>query len=369
MPDAFTNASHKEQENQVRGNTHREKEREGEKARVMASTAQEELLRTQQYLAEVIDECVFVERQRELMERRLTSHIDNQKTLLDDAFGALESLCHYTALMELAVLQSILASLPTSSESRQNLLRTRTAVEAKLERLTKKMERKNGSLLLLPSVADGAHGRQGTRDPSSSSSSSLLTPAATAAGAQAIHELIECKGALLDALTNAAATANAVQTRASSESGELQALRARMDELTRLVEAGAVTPAGHPPTAVVVPAAIERKEEAWEADAASKAPPSAVRFAQARVLAYEKTAQALNNELALLHENYAALARASALEIDRLKQKNIEAQRKHGDQVAECDAVLGRLSLELEQLIQENAQLKQKLRAIVDTST
>ncbi|KPA86662.1 hypothetical protein ABB37_00764 [Leptomonas pyrrhocoris] len=323
----------------------------------MSSSTQDELRRTQQYLVEVIDECVFVERQRELMERRLASQISNQKNALNDTFTALEYLCRYTCQIECVVLPSLLAWLPTTSSSRQDLLHARTDVEARLEQLTAKNSerRADGNSLLLPPLADSLEKGVSTEDvaPPPPPPSPLLPTAS----AEVMHRLLQHKVVLFDALTKAASKLDSMQLNASSENAELQGLRARMDELTRLVAVGATTSALGPPAVALAVSHDSSKGEETK--------PSAVRFAQARVIAYEKTVQTLNNELALLHENYAALSRASATEMNRLKQHNCEAQRRHDDQVAECDAVLGRLSLELEQLIHENAQLKQKLRTVV----
>ncbi|KPI87110.1 hypothetical protein ABL78_3822 [Leptomonas seymouri] len=330
----------------------------------MSSSTQDELRRTQQYLAEVIDECVFVERQRELMERRLTSQVSNQKAALHDAFSALEYMCRYAYLMECAVLPSVLASLPSASSLRRDLLQVRADLDARLEQLTKNTERRlEGSALLLPPLADMPPNRQATKE----GSPPLMSPLSPIAGAEAMHSLFQRKVDLLDALTRTVLKLDTVQLSATSENAELQALRARMDELSRLVEANAATPALGCPA--IAPAGSQdwAKVEEAKLSTPSLSSPSAVRFAQARTLAYEKTTQTLNNELALLHENYAALSRASAAEMDRLKQRSAEMQRKHDDRVAECDAVLGRLSLELEQLIHENAQLKHRLRSILGT--
>ena len=333
----------------------------------MSSPTQDELRRTQQYLAEVIDECVFVERQRELMERRLTLQINNQREIIDETLGALEHMCCYTSCMERAIFPSVLASLPPSSPSRQELLHARSDVEARLSQLVKTAQLKGEDSFHLSPLTGSVQNGQATKDTSftaqtSSSSPPLQSPAV---GAEILRGLCQLEADLFDALAKAAARINATQLRASSENGELQALRTRMDELTRVVEASAEKPAFGPLAAL--PSSLPPSAETAKEKDAHGSSSSTIRLAQARVLAYEKTTQALNNELALLHENYAALSRASALEIDRLEQKNAEAQRKHDDQVAECDAVLGRLSLELEQLIRENAQLKQRMRALLNT--
>lgn len=332
----------------------------------MSSSTADELRRTQQYLAEVIDECVFVERQRDLMERRLTSQIAGQTTAMDATVAALRHLCDYTQILEGALLPGLLAVLPPSAASRQSLLLARAEADAQLRRLVLSAEREGSSsnsssrngLHFLPPLPEAS--------PPTSAPSVSLPPEASA---DAVSCLLQHKARLLEALAQATTRVQDMQLSVAGEGAELAGLRARMDELTQLVSASAnAAPAAPAPAPHSQASPVQQEATATTmAVRPAPSPSAAVRFAQARVMAYEKTAQALNNELALLHENYAALSRASAAEAERLRRKNAEAQRRHEEQVAECDAVLGRLSLELEQLIRENAQLKEKMRAAVHT--
>lgn len=325
----------------------------------------------QHYLAEVIDECVFVERQRELMERRLTSHIAGQKTAMEGTLNALRLLCRYTHLLEGALLPGLLATLPIADPSRQDLLQARADADTHLRSFSPSLEKASNS-----SSSGGAGGSVSCLPPLAELTLSVggaaaVTPATLSATADGVSALLRHKAHLLDTLSNATTRIADMQLSITGEGAELAGLRARMDELTRFVTSGvAAAPPGPavPQAPPVQPPPLPPPAKTEVAVVRSPASSPAVRFAQARVLAYEKTAQALNNELALLHENYAALSRASAVEADRLRQKHAEAQRRHEEQVAECDAVLGRLSLELEQLIRENAQLKQKMRAATDTT-
>ncbi|CBZ31071.1 conserved hypothetical protein [Leishmania mexicana MHOM/GT/2001/U1103] len=308
-----------------------------------SAAASNELRRTQQYLVEVIDECVFVERQRELTERRLSSQLEAQKTLVNDLFVALHDVCRYTSTMEDAILPTLLHTLPASSPAHQQLLKFRSSVRDALIRLWKGRGGHREDSVLLPATPRTYSGSRAADVP-------IISPDhVTEAGAQVMQRLVEHEARLLDALAKATARIEATRAAATAENGELEALRARMNELTRVVNSGN---SGW----------LQASPEASAAQALEDVSPATARFAEARVLAYEKTAQALNNELALLHENYAALSRARTREVEMLKQHMRDNQRKHEDQIAECDAVLGRVSMELEQMIQENAQLKHKLR-------
>ncbi|CAJ1993339.1 hypothetical protein conserved [Leishmania donovani] len=308
-----------------------------------SATASDELHRTQQYLVEVIDECVFVERQRELTERRLSSQLEAQKALVSDLFVVLHDVCRYTSTMEEAILTTLLHTLPASSPAHQQLLQCRSRVREALTRLWRGRGGDREDSVLLPATPRTFSGLRAADAPIISHDS------AAGAGVQVMQRLVEHEARLLDALARATARIEATRAAATAENGELEALRARMNELTRVVNS---SDSG----------LLKTSPEASAAQAPEGVSPATARFAEARVLAYEKTVQALNSELALLHENYAALSHARTREVDMLKQHMADDQRKHEDQIAECDAVLGRMSLELEQLIQENAQLKHKLR-------
>ncbi|CAG9582878.1 conserved hypothetical protein [Leishmania major strain Friedlin] len=308
-----------------------------------SAAASDELRRTQQYLVEVIDECVFVERQRELAERRLSSQLETQKTLVNDLFVVLHDVCRYTSTIEDAILPALLRTLPASSPARQQLLQSRNMVRDALTRLCRGRGGDREDSVPLLATPRAFSGSRAADVPLISHDS------AAEAGAHVMQRLLEHEARLLDALARATARIEATHVAATAENGELEALRARMNELTRVVTSGSSMWLKPPPEA----SAAQPPEDVSSATA---------RFAEARALAYEKTVQALNNELALLHENNAALSRARTREVDMLKRHMAEDQRKHEDQIAECDAVLGRMSVELEQLIQENAQLKHKLR-------
>ncbi|KAK7198396.1 hypothetical protein NESM_000799200 [Novymonas esmeraldas] len=320
----------------------------------------DELRRTQKYLAEVIDECVFVERQRDLTERRLSSQLATHKALVDDLTIVLRNLCRYTSQIESAALPALLTALPPSSSAHEHLLRLRGDVCDALARLQQRSggdHDEDARLATPPRVSHGAR-------PSAVSGSS---DEAVAAGAQVMHAILAHKTRLVDALCIAAASAEAVRattTAATADSSDVEVLRTRMDELTRRLETG--TGAGASPTPAAASTNTATATAGVAVAASAETSPSATRFAQARELAFEKTVQALNSELAVLHENYAALSRASTREMESMKQRLADTQHKHEDQIAECDAVLGRLSLELEQLIHENAQLKHKLRSVTE---
>ncbi|KAG5466573.1 hypothetical protein LSCM4_01725 [Leishmania orientalis] len=321
----------------------------------MATTSgasSEELRRTRQYLTEVIDECVFVERQRDLTERRLSSQLEAQRTLVDELFTVLRDVCRYAFTMEDAILPTLLHLLSASPPARQQLLQLRGRIRDALTRLRRRGDTDGDDDELIPITPRSSSCVRAAGVPI------LSFEKATGGGVEVIQRLFEREARLLEALSTAIVRVEATRVVTTAEKGELEALRTRIDELSRLVDSSknrslkTALPASDPLGPIAA------------AQGQGDASPPADRFAEAQLRAYEKTVQRLNSELALLHENYAALSRARTCEANMMKQRTADTKRKHEDQIAECDAVLGRLSLELEQLIQENAQLKHKLRML-----
>ncbi|KAG5492938.1 hypothetical protein JKF63_01518 [Porcisia hertigi] len=311
----------------------------------------DDVLRTQHYLAEVIDECVFVERQRELTERRLSSQLQAHKNLIAELFSALRDVCRYTAIVEDAVLPALLESLRGSSAARLQLLESRSGIHEKLMRLRGGGGGDQGINVLLPPAP------RMCSDARSANVSVVLLDNAAEVGREMLQRLVAREADLVDALGKATTRLNTASIISTTENCEFEVLRRRVDQLSQHVDSSESRPLK---TASVFPAPPGPISAAQAPEIALTA---SAEFNKARTMAYEKTIQALNTELALLHENYAALSRANTREVDALKQRMIDAERKHKNHIAECDAVLGRISLELEQLIHENAQLKHTLRA------
>lgn len=83
---------------------------------------------------------------------------------------------------------------------------------------------------------------------------------------------------------------------------------------------------------------------------------------QTKLRAFELTVTALNTELALVEDKLTLVeqrAEEDAAEADRQRE---EQARRHKEELDECDAVVSRMTEELEGLIRENGLLKQKLR-------
>ncbi|EAN83299.1 hypothetical protein, conserved, partial [Trypanosoma cruzi] len=78
--------------------------------------------------------------------------------------------------------------------------------------------------------------------------------------------------------------------------------------------------------------------------------------------ANEMTIGALNKELAILEENYRVLERRSEKEREELQAELASVRSRHQAEQEECNTVLGRVTMELEQLVAENAQLKKRLK-------
>ena len=83
---------------------------------------------------------------------------------------------------------------------------------------------------------------------------------------------------------------------------------------------------------------------------------------QTKIRAFEMTISALNSELALLEDKIIAIERRSEDEKREAGSVLGEVKKKHKDEVEECETVVQRLTTELESLIHENGELKQKLR-------
>ncbi|KAG5467101.1 hypothetical protein LSCM1_01282 [Leishmania martiniquensis] len=316
------------------------------------TASSEELRRTRRYLAEVIDECVFVERQRDLTERRLSSQLETQRALVDELFAVLRDMCQYTFVMEDAILPALRRTLPASSPAHQKLLELRVRMRDALMRLRECCGTGGDEEAFIPATPRASSCAKAAVVP-------VVLPAAeTDAGSEVIRRLFEREARLLEALDRATVRIEATRAGTRTEQSEVEALRARIDELSHLVGSGTIRSLKTAPAASAPPGLTAAAQAHLDAS------PSTAHFADAQLRAYEKTVQALNSELSLLHENYSALSHARTREADMMKQHMADTQRKHEDQIAECDAVLGRISLELEQLIQENAQLKHKLRMV-----
>ncbi|GET93044.1 hypothetical protein, conserved [Leishmania tarentolae] len=309
-----------------------------------SSAASDELRRTQQYLVEVIDECVFVERQRELTELRLSSRLETQKDLVNDLVAVLHDVCRYMSTMEdVILLPTLLQTLPASSPAHHKLLQLRNQVRDALSRLRQGRSEDGEDSDLFPVALQRYSGSRAAEIPIISLDNTVE------AGAVVMQRLLKHEARFLDALARATSRIDAMRGATTTEDRELEALRARMNEATHVVNSDTSR-------------CFKTSPEVDAPQAQQGVSPDAARFAEARLLAYEKTVQTLNSELALLHENYAALSRARTREVNMLKKHMDDNQHRHEGQIAECDAVLGRMSLELEQLIQENAQLMRKLR-------
>jgi hypothetical protein len=74
------------------------------------------------------------------------------------------------------------------------------------------------------------------------------------------------------------------------------------------------------------------------------------------------TISALNSELALLEDKIIAIERRSEDEKREAASMLAQATKKHREEMDECEVVVQRLTGELEGLILENGELKQKLR-------
>lgn len=303
----------------------------------------EELQSTKQYLAEVIDECVFVERQRSLTEQRLSSQLDIQRNIVTRLFATVRLLCSYTSLLEGHVLSAVAHGSSANSAALEAALRMRKSLAQRLD-LEETVDEFKPLFRSPPIEEDYRVPRTGNP---------------LAAQHEFVATVMQHKTELLNAMDAARQNVASLQTSASEQEREVDELRARIDTLSALVKTGTIEKRTMSPYS---PGEDERNTPSLCVSCGRSA--AAEQMASAKLLAYEKTVYALNSELAILHENYNALSHASSSEMADMKALRNEEQRRYKEQIGECDAVLGRLSLELEQLILENAQMKQKLREV-----
>ena len=85
---------------------------------------------------------------------------------------------------------------------------------------------------------------------------------------------------------------------------------------------------------------------------------------QTKLKAFEMTVAALNAELAALEDKVVGMERQHQEEKAQLVSSFDEERKRVLAEQAECDTVVNRITNELETLMKENAQLKQRLRAV-----
>lgn len=328
--------------------------------------SQEYKERTDRILAELIDELVFEERQRILVEEKAGVRIDELEALARDLVMCVQNMCEYTLTVEKTVLPTLHAPgwSPSSDQGafrqqRADIVRSLGAVSGAVG---PGYVHAVGDLPVGSSSGEQSVGDADNHDAAGSASAIL-------------DQLIYRKHALLEPLCELqsalARCARKVQSLASQAqvspftspprveaapetptpprlpSREDEELRAKVDHLSRKLGTLADN------EAALAPAALQAQQRAADRQL----------HGAAKLRACEMTIQALNGEISALHEKHAQESRDARDELARIRQQADASATTHQGRISECDTTLSRVSLELEQLINENAQLKSQLRA------
>ncbi|KAH9601681.1 hypothetical protein LSM04_005892 [Trypanosoma melophagium] len=363
----------------------------------------DELQKTRQNLSEVIDECVFVERQRDLTEQRLTAELGERDRLAADTLSALMSLIDYLSLLEqrviipaLGAFNIIVNKVPEISTSRSSTVEqiegvlsanntphfrsilsrmqplkgeieveiqrallenplpfsmeeAYVMIRALLEEKDKLLEKTDEAMVRLNSII----------------SRTQTSPSASVARSDEVRELRQKVTALIQELESRdnekreAANRFSVLQRALEEegksAGELHRLRETIERQERIIEQLRLTVAsstGAKPDISSFNSYGNNSSMGGEKEG-NLIP---------QLKANELTIETLNRELAILEDNYRSLEKRSTKEREDLQTELVSERNKYREEQAECDAVLGRVTMELEQLVVENAQLKKRLR-------
>ncbi|EPY20873.1 hypothetical protein STCU_05617 [Strigomonas culicis] len=295
---------------------------------------------TKLYLLEVIDECVFVERQRELSERRYATQIEREKRANFNLITALGALLHYNTILEREVLVPSICLLPQYKSVFSKLLDGKRRVGVASSLVADEP---------LKSSLDAFLMKHTDRNPSSSDACSA---------AQTVDQIVDGVSQIVERLIakeeHLAGELEAVHTALQSTSAqqedalraELREMKTRVDELQHYISAKSFR---NGDCAASLLQSGEMQGHGCEQEA--------------RMKSLEMTVAALNAELASLQYSSQRDLQLSARTIEDLRKAQ-EEERSQQDQLQkENDAVLNRLANEMEQLISENVRLKAQLTA------
>ncbi|RNF04764.1 uncharacterized protein Tco025E_07904 [Trypanosoma conorhini] len=361
----------------------------------------EELHRAKQSLSEVIDECVFVERQRDQIEQELTAELRERDRLVSDTCASLVSLTEYLSLLERRVILPALGTFSAVVRKVPAVAGTRSST---LERVEESLSANNstsfrGILARMPPISGDIE--TGIRQ-------MLLDTADFFSIEEAyvlLRALLEEKDKLVEKLNDTLLHMNDVvlKLRASrsvsvNHGDELRELRQKVAALTQelmlredekrgvlhrlaLLEEDLSRERKSVGELHRLRETVARQDRTIELLRLSSGSPTRLQPGSLasdnngaavggvneeelipQLKANEMTIGALNKELAILEENYRVLERRSEREREELQSELAVARRRHQAEQEECNTVLGRVTMELEQLVAENAQLKRRLK-------
>ncbi|PWV22194.1 hypothetical protein C3747_1g384 [Trypanosoma cruzi] len=366
-----------------------------------AANLMEELHKAKQNLSEVIDECVFVERQRDHIEQELTAEIRERDRIVSDAFTCLVSLTEYLSLLERRVILPALGTFSAVVSKVQEVNGTRSATIERVEGVFSAHDSTHfrGILAKMPPIAGSLENEIRQR---------LLKTAAPFSIEEAyvlLSALLEEKDKLIEKTNEALLHMNnavlKVRAPSSVPVSQLDEIRELRQKVTALVQEVKLRDSEKREAARRIAflqkaldseqnnvkelyhlrKTMERQERTIEQlrlSSGSPARPKPDSLAAKnsigggggideeelipQIKANEMTIGALNKELAILEENYRVLERRSEKEREELQAELASVRSRHQAEQEEYNTVLGRVTMELEQLVAENAQLKKRLK-------
>lgn len=318
----------------------------------MITDPEERLSLANRYLAEVIDECVFLERQQRLTEERLGAQVATQKRNIELLLRCLQQMGDYCAVMETTILiPAVGAANPSASK---------TVLDAKTKLLDAMEEMRKV-------VGVGAGESTATAAPFLPASSAARTETEALSreeAARVVAGLCNEREALLSAVRAARRTMQDVSWVGANAVGEdVHELRKNMRDLTdslRLHYRHVVQETSKNPPRTSPLRGTDGCVQS-ELDSLGLGTPTVDRM-EARIRAYEKTVAELNNEVILLQDKCDTLSLTTQREIEQAKEELTGERKRHQEQLQQSEAIMGHMAMELEQLVQENAQLKQRIR-------
>ncbi|ORC91932.1 uncharacterized protein TM35_000041460 [Trypanosoma theileri] len=362
----------------------------------------DELQKTKQNLSEVIDECVFVERQRDLTEQKLTAELGERDRLVADSLSALMSLIDYLSLLEkrviipaLGAFNVIVNKIPEISTNRSSTLERVEGVLsahniAHFREILSRMQPLKGEIeieiqrallenplpfsmeeayVLIRALLEEKNKLLEKTDDAMLRVNSIITRtqplrSISPSRSDEVRELKQKVTALMQELESRdhekreAAHRFAVLHRALEEedksAGELYRLRETIERQEKIIEQLRLTIASSTRAKSDIPS--------FNGHIYSSMGDEKEGSLISQLKANELTIGTLNRELAILEDNYRNLEKRSAKEREDLQAELVSERTKYREEQAECDSVLGRVTMELEQLVAENAQLKKRLK-------
>ncbi|KAG8343517.1 hypothetical protein ERJ75_001745400 [Trypanosoma vivax] len=343
---------------------------------ISSSAIMDELYRTKENLSEVIEECVFLERQCKSRERELETELVRRNYLVADLSCALTATMRYLALLEEHVFVSSLGSMSTAMRRFPVVEASRTAA---LRCVEKALDPHNDSLLedVLAKTAVYNEGtpngpgkplEHGTGQLSVEDASSAIRhlgnvgdePVRSVSGAATSHKTGKGKGAVVSeavaCLDDARALCRSMKLRAQEfqahggnvgKQGEHTKAKENVmgfQSIERAKETAA-TGLGNASFGVrnlVVRAGVEDVCQRFENN--------------------EETTDVVRRQLEDMTRKFHVLERITKREREQLQEELLRVRNVHMEERKECDLVLGRVTAELEELVTENARLRRWLK-------